>query len=268
MAAEPTGDERVLLDVTDRLATVTLNRPDKLNPIDFGTYEILETLSASLSARDDVGAVVLTGAGRAFSAGADLVEFAEKMDFDDVHAVRERLQYVGSVVRKWVHLDKPTIAALNGVALGGGANLALCCDMVLMREDASIAQNYVQQGLVVDMGGSWFLPRLVGRARAAELTLFGDRISAADAVAIGLANRCVAVDEWETTVAEWGGRLAAGAGRAQRMIKRGLLRSPGMDLDTMLDWEALSMPAIFQTEDVREAFAAFRDKRAPRFTGH
>lgn len=267
MTAQSTGDERVLLDVSDRLATVTLNRPDKLNPIDFKTYEILESLSASLSARDDVGAVVLTGAGRAFSAGADLSEFADKMDFDDVHAVRERLQYVGSVVRKWVYLDKPTIAAVNGIALGGGANLALCCDMMLMREDAAIAQNYVQQGLVVDMGGSWFLPRLVGRARAAELALFGDRVSAADAVAIGLANRCVPVDEWETTVVEWGRRLAAGAGRAQRMIKRGLLRSPEMDLDTMLDWEALSMPAIFQTEDVREAFAAFREKRAPRFTG-
>lgn len=267
MAAQSTGDERVLLDVTDRLATVTLNRPDKLNPIDFATYEILESLSASLGARDDVGAVVLTGAGRAFSAGADLSEFADKMDFDDVHAVRERLQYVGSVVRKWVYLDRPTIAAVNGIALGGGANLALCCDMMLMREDAAIAQNYVQQGLVVDMGGSWFLPRLVGRARAAELALFGDRVSAADAVAIGLANRCVPVDEWEATVADWGRRLAAGAGRAQRMIKRGLLRSPEMDLDTMLDWEALSMPAIFQTEDVREAFAAFREKRAPRFTG-
>jgi 2-(1,2-epoxy-1,2-dihydrophenyl)acetyl-CoA isomerase len=267
MGAESTGDERVLLDVTDRLATVTLNRADKLNPIDFATYEILDSLSASLSARDDVGAVVLTGAGRAFSAGADLTEFAEKMDFDDVHAVRERLQYVGSVVRKWVQLDKPTLAALNGMALGGGANLALCCDMLLMREDASIAQNYVQQGLVVDMGGTWFLPRLVGRARAAELALLGDRVGAADAVAIGLANRCVPVDEWEATVADWGRRLATGAGRAQRMIKRALLRSPGMDLDTMLDWEALAMPAIFQTDDVREAFAAFAEKRPPRFTG-
>jgi 2-(1,2-epoxy-1,2-dihydrophenyl)acetyl-CoA isomerase len=117
------------------------------------------------------------------------------------------------------------------------------------------------------MGGTWFLPRLVGRARAAELALLGERVDAADAVAIGLANRCVPNDEWEATVADWGGRLAAGAGRAQRMIKRGLLRSPGMDLDTTLDWEALSMPAIFQTQDVREAFAAFADKRAPQFTG-
>jgi enoyl-CoA hydratase/carnithine racemase len=260
-------DDRVLVEVADRLATVTLNRPSKLNAIDFETYEILERLSAELSGRDDVGAVVLTGAGRAFSAGADLSQFADNVDFDDPHAVRERLQYVGSVVAKWVHLDKPTVAAVNGIALGGGANLALCCDLLLMREDAAIGQSYVQRGLSVDMGGTWFLPRLVGRARAAELALLGDLVPAADAVSIGLANRCVPVDEWETTVAEWGRRLASGAGRAQRMIKRGLLRSPGMDLDTMLDWEALTMASVFQTEDLREAFTAFAEKREPRFSG-
>ena len=155
MSGSP-DDDRVLVEVADRLATVTLNRPGKLNAIDFETYEILERLSAELSGRDDVGAVVLTGAGRAFSAGADLSQFADNMDFDDPHAVRERLQYVGSVVAKWVHLDKPTVAAVNGIALGGGANLALCCDLLLMREDAAIGQSYVQRGLSVDMGGPGF----------------------------------------------------------------------------------------------------------------
>jgi enoyl-CoA hydratase/carnithine racemase len=190
-------DDRVLVEVADRLATVTLNRPGKLNAIDFETYEILERLSAELGGRDDVGAVVLTGAGRAFcGAGADLSQFADNVNFDDPHAVRELLQYVGSVVAKWVHLDKPTVAAVNGIALGGGANLALCCDMLLMREDAAIGQSYLQRGL-----------------------------------------------------------------------KRGLLRSPAMDLDTMLDWEALTMASVFQTEDLREAFNAFAEKREPRFTG-
>jgi enoyl-CoA hydratase/carnithine racemase len=189
-------DDRVLVEVADRLATVTLNRPGKLNAIDFETYEILERLSAELGGRDDVGAVVLTGAGRAFCAGADLSQFADNVNFDDPHAVRELLQYVGSVVAKWVHLDKPTVAAVNGIALGGGANLALCCDMLLMREDAAIGQSYLQRGL-----------------------------------------------------------------------KRGLLRSPAMDLDTMLDWEALTMASVFQTEDLREAFNAFAEKREPRFTG-
>jgi enoyl-CoA hydratase/carnithine racemase len=259
--------QKVLVDVVDGCAMVTLNRPDRLNALDIETYRILDALADELSARDDVGAVVLTGAGRAFCAGADLVGFAEEMDFDDPHMLRDRLRFIGSVVKKWVNLDRPTIAAVNGIALGGGCNLALSCDMVLMREDASIGQTYVQRGLVLDMGGTYFLPRLVGRARAAELAFFGDALSGAEAAEIGLANRCVPVAEWEQTVRDWGTRLAAGAGRAQRMIKTGLLMSPVMTLEAMLEWEASAIALIFQTDDLREAFDAFREKRAPKFSG-
>lgn len=262
-----TGGDRVLLDVTDGLATVTLNRPAKLNAIDHETYVILSGLADELAGRDDVRAIVLTGAGRAFCAGADLTTFAEEIDFDDPHMVRDRLRFVGSVVRKWVELDRPTLAAVNGLAIGGGCNLALMCDLVLMREDATIGQTYVQRGLVLDMGGTYFLPRLVGRARANELALLGDAIPAAEAARIGLVNRCVPVVEWEATVHEWGMRLARGAGRAQRMIKSGLLASPLLDLDAMLEWEASAIAMVFQTEDLRESFAAFREKREPVFRG-
>jgi 2-(1,2-epoxy-1,2-dihydrophenyl)acetyl-CoA isomerase len=174
---------------------------------------------------------------------------------------------VGSVVKRWVHLDRPTLAAVNGIAVGGGCNLALMCDLVLMREDATIGQTYVQRGLVMDMGGTYFLPRLVGRALANELGLLGDAIGAADAARIGLVNRCVPVDEWEQTVGEWAARLARGAGRAQRLIKTGLLASPLLDLDAMLEWEASAIAMIFQTEDLRESFTAFREKREPVFRG-
>lgn len=262
-----TGGDRVLLDVTDGLATVTLNRPAKLNAIDHETYVTLSGLADELAGRDDVRAIVLTGAGRAFCAGADLTTFAEEIDFDDPHMVRDRLRFVGSVVRKWVELDRPTLAAVNGIAIGGGCNLALMCDLVLMREDATIGQTYVQRGLVLDMGGTYFLPRLVGRARANELALLGDAIPAAEAARIGLVNRCVPVAEWEATVHEWGMRLARGAGRAQRMIKSGLLASPLLDLDAMLEWEASAIAMVFQTEDLRESFAAFREKREPVFRG-
>jgi 2-(1,2-epoxy-1,2-dihydrophenyl)acetyl-CoA isomerase len=262
-----TGGDRVLLDVTDGLATVTLNRPGKLNAIDHETYVILSGLADELAGRDDVRAIVLTGAGRAFCAGADLTAFAEEIDFDDPHMVRDRLRFVGGVVRKWVELDRPTIAAVNGLAIGGGCNLALMCDLVLMREDATIGETYAQRGLVLDMGGTYFLPRLVGRARANELALFGDAIGAAEAARIGLVNRCVPVAEWEATVHEWGTRLARGAGRAQRMIKTGLLASPLLDLDAMLEWEASAIAMIFQTDDLRESFAAFREKREPVFRG-
>ncbi len=265
MEATRTRDDRVLVSVEDGLARVTLNRPEKLNAIDIETYRILDALADEFRARDDVRAVVLTGSGRAFSAGADLTAFAGEMDFDDPHQLRDRVRFVGSVVRKWVTLDKPTIAAVNGLAIGGGANLALMCDLVLMREDATIAQSYVRSGLVMDMGGTYFLPRLVGRALANELALFGDPVTAADAVRIGLANRCVPIGEWEPTVTEWGTRLARGAGRAQRITKTGLVLSPELDLDAVLEWEATMIAMVFQTDDVREGFAAFQEKRPPVF---
>ena len=267
MGSEGNAQDRVLVEVVDGLATVTLNRPEKLNALDLETYRILSSLADELAERDDVRAVVLTGAGRAFCAGADLTTFADEIDFDDPHMVRDRLRFVGSVVKKWVALDRPTIAAVNGIAIGGGCNLALMCDLVLMREDATIGQTYVQRGLVIDMGGTYFLPRLVGRARANELALFGDALPAAEAARIGLVNRCVPVAEWDATVGDWGARLARGAGRAQRMIKTGLLASPLLDLDAMLEWEAAAIAMIFQTEDLRESFAAFREKRVPVFKG-
>ena len=265
--AEPASSDRVLLDVVDGLATVTLNRPDRLNALDIETYHALDALADELESRADVRAVVLTGSGRAFCAGADLTAFAAEMDFDDEGMLRERLRYVGSVVRRWVHLDRPTLAAVNGLATGGGANLALMCDLVLMREDARIAQAYVRRGLVIDMAGTYFLPRLVGRARANELALLGGWVTAEEAARIGLVNRCVPVAEWQATVTEWGARLAHGAGRAQRLIKQGLLASPASDLDTVLEWEAAAMAKVFQTEDVRESFAAFQEKREPVFKG-
>ena len=257
----------MLVEVADGLATLTLNRPDKLNALDLESYKTLSALADELGERDDVRAIVLTGAGRAFCAGADLTTFADEIDFGDAHMVRDRLRFVGSVVDKWVKLDRPTIAAVNGMAIGGGCNLALMCDLVLMRADATIGQTYVQRGLVMDMGGTYFLPRLVGRARANELALLGDSLTAEEAARIGLVNRCVPVEEWNATVHDWGTRLASGAGRAQRMIKSGLLASPLLDLDAMLEWEASAIAMIFQTDDLRESFAAFREKRPPVFRG-
>ena len=113
-------------------------------------------------------AIVLTGRGRAFCAGADLHGYTDEVDVSDPHSIRDRMRLIARVVRSWVNLDKPTLAAVNGAAVGGGANLALMCDLVLMREDARIGQNYARNGFVPDMGGTYFLPRLVGKARAME----------------------------------------------------------------------------------------------------
>jgi len=256
---------RITVEVEDGVALVTINRPDRLNALDTQTFEELDALTRDLPQRDDVGAVVLTGAGRAFCTGADLKSFADDVDIDDPAAVRDYLRFVGGFVRRWTAFELPTIAAVNGLALGGGANLALACDLVLMREGAKIAQTYVQRGLIVDMGGTYFLPRLVGRARANELALLGDEVGAEDAVAMGLANRVVPAAEWDETIRDWGRRLAGGARGAQRMIKTGLLAAPFMDLETTLEWEAFGIATAFQSDDLREALAAFREKREPRF---
>jgi 2-(1,2-epoxy-1,2-dihydrophenyl)acetyl-CoA isomerase len=263
------GDEapRLVVEVEGRCARVTLDRAAKLNALDTRAYRELETAAADLGARDDVAVVVLTGAGRGFCAGADLEGFARDVDVTDAHAVRTYLRWVGSVVRAWATLEKPTIAAVNGLAVGGGCNLALMCDLVLMREDATIAEAYAQRGLVPDMGGTYFLPRLVGRARAFELAYFGDALTAEQAVAAGLANLAVPAAEWDETVAAWARRLAETPGRALGLIKAGLLASPLLDLDAMLEWEANAIALSFATEDVRESLAAFRERRPPVYTG-
>lgn len=263
------GDEapRLVVEVRDGCARVTLDRPAKLNALDTRAYRELEATAAELAARDDVAAVVLTGAGRAFCAGADLEGFARDVAVGDVHAVRAYLRWVGSVVKAWTALPKPTVAAVNGLALGGGANLALMCDLVLMHEQATIGQVYARHGLVPDMGGTYFLPRLAGRAKAFELAYLGAELSASEAVEAGLANRAVPAVEWDETVADWAQRLAATPGRALGLIKAGLLASPLLDLDATLEWEAGAIALAFATDDVREALTAFRERRPPVFTG-
>ncbi len=267
MTADDDGAPRLIVEVADGCARVTLNRPERLNALDAPAYRALDEAADELAARDDVSAIVLTGAGRAFCAGADLRSFADEVDLSDAHAVRAQLRWVGGIVRKWATLEKPTIAAVNGPAIGGGCNLALMCDLVLAREDATIGETYSQRALVLDMGGTYFLPRLVGRARAFELAYFGDALSAADAAAIGLVNRCVPVAEWDEIVDAWARRLARGASRALGLIKTGLLASPLLDLDAALEWEANAIALIFETADVEEALAAFQERRPPLYTG-
>ena len=266
-SAAADASPRLLVRVEDRCAWLTLNRPERLNALDVESFRALAACLDELAERDDVAVVVLTGAGRAFCAGADLRSITEEIDVGDPHAVRAYLRFAGSVVRKLVTLEKPTIAAVNGPALGGGCNLALACDLVIAHEQAVLGQVYTQRALVPDMGGTYFLPRLVGRAKAFELAYFGDQVTAAEAAAIGLVNRCVPAGEFEQAVEEWAVRLAAGAGRALGLVKAGLLASPLFDLDAALEWEANAIALSFVTEDLQEALAAFREKRPPRYVG-
>jgi enoyl-CoA hydratase/carnithine racemase len=143
------------LSFEDRCAWVTLNRPERLNPLTAEMYADLDHCADRLAMDGRARVVVLTGAGRAFSAGADLVAFPNEVDSSDPNAVRDRIRMIGRVVKKWVSLDKPTIAAVNGVAVGGGCNLVLMCDLVLLRADAKIGEVYSQRALALDMGGTY-----------------------------------------------------------------------------------------------------------------
>src|SRR5688500_1782430 len=228
--------EHILYEVDQGVGTITLNRPDVLNSFNRGmALEVREALSAA-GANAGVRAVLLTGAGRAFCAGQDLAEAMPKEgpapDLGDIVA-----RGYNPIVRTIRQLDKPVVCAVNGVAAGAGANLAFACDFVIASTDASFIQSFSKIGLVPDTGGTFFLPRLVGMARATALMMLGDKVSAQDAVAMGLILRAVESSklmEEATTLAR---TLAARPTRGLGLIKRALNASATNGLDEQLALE-------------------------------
>jgi 2-(1,2-epoxy-1,2-dihydrophenyl)acetyl-CoA isomerase len=248
-------------DCADGVAAITLNRPDKLNSF---TPELHRELAAALdeAARDDaVRALLLTGAGRAFCAGQDL----SALDMAHVGDTIERLYNV--LVQRLRALPKPIVCAVNGVAAGAGANLALACDIVLAARSASFIQAFCKIGLVPDTGGTWFLPRLVGSARAGALALLGDPVGAEQAADWGMIWRVV--DDAQLMVEARGlaRRLASQPTKGLGLIKQALNRSLANDLDSQLAVERDLQVLASRTEDCREGIAAFLAKRPPTFTG-
>lgn len=259
------ADPHVLIDVSDGIGTVTLNRPDRLNAF-FGTMreEIADALE-EMARRDDVRVVVVTGRGRAFCAGADvgyMAELLERQAFEEA----DLLVTAGRrVIRAVIEMPKPAIAALNGPAAGGGANLALACDLRIASERASIGETFNRIGLAPDWGGSWLVPRLVGRARAAELFMLGEMVPAREAERIGLVNRVVPHDELEAEVQEVARRLARKPALALALAKEALRHSLSAGLDEMLDFEVQAQKRAFRSADALEGTRAFVEKREPRF---
>ena len=256
--------ETVGYEVADAIATITLDRPDALNAL---TLTMKRELLAAfrLIGRDrTVRAVILTGAGRAFCAGQDLKERLEPGAAPLAVELRERYN---PIIRAMRGLDQPIVGAINGVAAGAGASLAFACDIRLASEAASFRLAFGRIGLVPDSGATWFLPRLVGPARAAELALLDEPISATDAERIGLVARVVPADALVPEARAVAGRLAAFAPRALALTKRALDRSWSVSLDSALDDEAYRQGIAGATSDHQEGLEAFLEKRPPRFRG-
>jgi 2-(1,2-epoxy-1,2-dihydrophenyl)acetyl-CoA isomerase len=243
--------------------TLTLDRPEALNALD---RELKEVLLAALrgAARDaQVRAVVLTGAGRAFCAGQDL---KERIEGSPSLAEELRERYI-PLVLAMRRLEKPIIAAVNGVAAGAGMSLALACDLRVMAEGATLVAAFGRIGLVPDSGMSWFLPRLVGPARAAEILMLSEPIDAARAERIGLADRVVPAGAAVAEAQALAARLAAGAPLAQALTRRALAYAQEHDLEATLEFETQLQDAAGRSADHAEGLRAFAEKRPPRFTG-
>lgn len=262
------GDDEpaVLLehDNATGVSTITLNRPDALNSLTVPMKEALLAALREIGARPETRAVILTGAGRAFCAGQDLRERLQPDAAPLGVEVRERYN---PIVRTMRALEKPIVAAINGVAAGAGASLAMAADIRVAADTASFALAFGRVGLVPDSGATWFLPRLVGTTRAAELALLNDPVSAADAVRLGLVGRVVPADQLATAAREIAERLAAGAPRAIALTKRALDATWERDLEAALEAEAELQDEAGRTKDHAEGMAAFIEKRPPRFTG-
>jgi 2-(1,2-epoxy-1,2-dihydrophenyl)acetyl-CoA isomerase len=265
MSAEPEPTTvHVEVDAVAGVATITLNRPDALNALTVPMKRALLDAFRAVERDAAVRAVILTGAGRAFCAGQDLRERLEPDAAPLGVEVRERYN---PIIRAMRALPKPIVAAINGVAAGAGASLAMAADIRIAADTASFALAFGRVGLVPDSGATWLLPRLVGVTRAAELALLGDPVPAADAVRLGLVGRVVPAAELATEASAIAARLAAGAPRAMALTKRALNAAWDHDLDAALEYEAHLQDTAGRTKDHAEGLAAFMEKRPPRFTG-
>ncbi|HEV2915847.1 MAG TPA: enoyl-CoA hydratase family protein [Pyrinomonadaceae bacterium] len=250
------------------VATITLNRPERLNALTFEVYRELTDTFAALRGEAAVRAVVITGAGRAFCSGGDVHDIIGELFARDMQGLLEFTRMTCELVRNIRQLPKPVIASLNGTTAGAGACIALASDIRIASPTAKIAFLFVRVGLSgADMGAAYLLPRIVGLAKATELLYTGDFLSAEEAVAVGLYNRIVAADELAAEAHALAARLARGPAFALAMTKEMLNRELEVSLDTALEWEAQAQAACMQHPDYREAYEAFVEKREPQFEG-
>jgi 2-(1,2-epoxy-1,2-dihydrophenyl)acetyl-CoA isomerase len=252
-------------EAKEGVATVTLNRPEVYNALnDAITYELQDVIK--LVARErDVRVMVLTGEGKAFCSGQDLkaVSGTEKRSF--LESLHKRYNPLISAMQS---LSKPIVCRLNGVAAGAGCSIALACDIIVAADEATLIEVFINIGLVPDSGSSFFLPRLVGRAKAFEMCAMGNRIKGKEAEALGLVNKSVPADQLDASVKVYTDYFAAAPTKAIGLIKKMLNRSGQSSLEEMLDYEAYCQEIAGSSTDYKEGVAAFLEKRKPNFTGN
>jgi enoyl-CoA hydratase/carnithine racemase len=254
------------LDPASGVATITLNRPDRLNALTFETYDELRRTFRTLSTADGVRVVVITGAGKAFCSGGDVHDIIGALIPRDYRALLDFTRMTCDLVLAIRQCRRPVVAALNGTTAGAGAVIATACDVRIAAASAKIAFLFTKVGLSgADMGAAWLLPRIVGLGRATELLLTGDFISADEAFRIGLYNRVVADGELRAAVRAFAETLAAGPSFAHEITKDALNREAHMDLAAALEAEAQIQASLMTHPDFREAYEAFVAKRPPRF---
>lgn len=263
-----TQSQELLVQTAQGVRTITLNRPERLNALNAALAEAIQAAINAASSDDAVRVIVLTGAGRGFCAGLDLSDSAAAaLDGQNRHTKLDVLGWVGRQALTLTMCDKPIIAAINGAAAGAGLSLALAADIRLMAAGTRITTGYLRRGLVPDGGMAYFLPRLVGTSRAAELILTARDIDAEEAERMGLVSRVFPAEGFQEAVTSYAAELASGPPIAHTLAKRLLAQSPDLDLRTMLQLELASIKMCFTTEDVREGMLAFLQKRKPAFQG-
>ncbi len=260
--------EHIQVAETDNIVTITLNRPDRLNAfIGHMRRDLAEALEHAGSDRN-VRVVIITGAGRAFSAGGDIGFMAELLERRDAEEFSRLLGAGRRVVLAIRQMTKPVIASINGPASGAGCNLALACDLRIASNNATFSQSFAKVGLHPDWGGTYFLPRLVTPNKACELFFLGESIDAAEALRLGILNQVVRPEELESATLELAQRLRAAPPIALGAAKHAVYMSQAAELEEMLRYETEAQLRCFESNDGREGIHAFLEKREPKFTGH
>ena len=262
--------DSLLVDRSEGVVTVTLNRPEKKNALRLSEFDAIRAICDEVAWSPDDRVMVITGAGDGFCSGADLAPggpgeggIAPSVGYSGI----QRMTRIHAAALALHRLPKPVIAAVNGVAAGAGMNLALGADIIYASDTARFTEIFVKRGLTIDFGGSYLLPRLIGLHKAKELTFTGDIVTAAEADRMGLVNRVVPAAELMATVGELARRLAKSAPTALALSKEALNRGANTGIHEALAFEAQAQAQCFGTEDMGEAVAAFLQKREPDFKG-